>query len=174
MRRTFHPRPCWLLVAGLIILAGCTSPGDSGDHDPDHHDHAGHEIPAHKPRTFPDAIRQSRELADRVTAKAASGRAADLLSGRELSEALDVAEWLPEIAAETDMPESAWNEVDAQSRTLVTGYRTLLDQAKAGAIKPEALAHLKESVAAVATLERFLAAADPRWFGTTRTAAATP
>ena len=47
------------------LIAGCRgehSPGESGHDD---EDHAGHVIPAHKPKTFPDAVRRLRELNDR-------------------------------------------------------------------------------------------------------------
>ncbi len=34
---------------------------------------------------------------------------------KTLAIALDIANWLPEIAADSDMPETPWNEVNAQS-----------------------------------------------------------
>ena len=36
----------------------------------------------------------------------------------ELHEMVDIARWLPEIAADSDMPEDQWNEVDAHAAEL--------------------------------------------------------
>jgi hypothetical protein len=130
----------------VLAIAGC-----GGDQSPgEDHEHAAHVIPAHKPRTFPDAVRRLRELNDRL-ARGASDEPA-------LGIALDIANWLPEIAAESEMPEAPWNEVNACSAALVSDYRTIL----AGTGGRDEL--VRDAGGAISGLETLLAASDPRWF----------
>jgi hypothetical protein len=150
-------------AAGLLLLAvaGCRgehSPGENGDHD---EDHAGHVIPAHKPRTFPNAVRRLRELNDRIASGAAQGQPATASPGEPpLNIALDIANWLPEIAAESDMPEKPWDEVNARSAAIVADYRTIL----AGAATDGGGKPVRDAGEAISGLEKVLAAADPKWF----------
>jgi hypothetical protein len=137
---------CWLVVAGC---GGEHSPGED-------HEHVGHVIPAHKPRTFPDAVRRLRELNDRFAHDAAQ-RPPDEPT---LNIALDIANWLPEIAAESEMPEGPWDEVNARSAALVSDYRTMLSATAADG--RDAL--VRDAGEAISGLESVLAAADPRWF----------
>jgi hypothetical protein len=139
-----------VVVAALLAAAGCG--GDSPGADDDHDDgHAGHVIPAHRPKTFPDAVRRLRELNDRI------GRG----PARETTGiALDIANWLPEIAAESDMPPGPWDEVNARSAELVSDYRTIL----AGPAAGDPGAPARHAGEAIAGLEGILAAADGRWF----------
>ncbi len=147
---------CWLAVAGC---RGEPSPGED-------HEHAGHVIPAHKPRTFPDAVRHLRELNDRLARAAAERPPGD----QTLNVALDIANWLPEIAAESEMPEVPWNQVNARSAALVSDYRTIL--AGAAADDPDEL--VRDAGDAISGLETLLAAADPRWFAGPEKHAGTP
>jgi hypothetical protein len=149
---------CWLAVAGC---RGEPSPGED-------HEHAAHIIPAHKPRTFPDAVRRLRELNDRL----ARGAAKRLPDDPTLNVALDIANWLPEIAAESEMPETPWNEVNARSAALVSDYRTILSDAGAAAGDPDE--RLRDAGNAISGLETLLAAADPRWFTGPENRAAAP
>jgi hypothetical protein len=148
-----------LAVATILLgLAGCRgehSPGE--DHD---HDHIGHVIPAHKPRAFPEAVRRLRELNDRLARGTVDGQPAAAPDDRTLNIALDIANWLPEIAAESDMPEKPWNEVNARSAAIVADYQTILSRtaadAKSGAVS--------DAGRAISDLETLLAGADLRWF----------
>ena len=140
-------------ATALLALAagGCgggDSPGAGGDHD---EDHAGHVIPAHRPKTFPEAVRHLRELNDQITHDPETGT---------LGIALDIANWLPEIAAESDMPRAPWDEVNARSAELVSDYRAILSGSEAS--EQGAAAH--HAGGAIASLEKILAAADARWF----------
>ncbi len=84
--------------------------------------------------------------------------------------ALDIANWLPEIAAESDMPEPPWNEVNAHSAALVADYRTMLSGAAAdGRGEP-----VRDAGEAISGLEKVLAAADPKWFAVPEKHAETP
>jgi hypothetical protein len=139
-----------------LMSAGCR--GDhpaEGDHD---EDHIGHVIPAHKPKDFPAAVHKLRELNRAIDAGITGGQTRALVDDRTLPIALDIATWLPEIAADSDMPEKPWNAVNTQSETLVAAYKHLVGGAD------DAGRAAKEADRSVAALEGLLAEADPRWF----------
>ena len=74
--------------------------------------------------------------------------------------ALDIANWLPEIAADSDMPEPPWNDVNARAVTIVADYQAIRSGAAAG----DAHNRVEDAAQAISDLESLLAAADPRWF----------
>jgi hypothetical protein len=151
-------------AACLLAMAGCQdehSPSAEHEHE---HDHAGHVIPAHKPKTFPDAVRRLRELRGQI-ALAASER-----TGREaMPIALDIAAWLPEIAADSDMPEQPWNRVNDQASVLLASFEVLGDKRPG-----DAHAALEAADRALSNLEELLARADPRWFDGSPTSTPSP
>jgi hypothetical protein len=149
-------RPAGFAAALLLMFVGCR-----GEHSPgeDHQDHAGHVIPAHKPKSFPEAVLRLRELNDRLARVVVGGPPA-APGDRTLDIALDIATWLPEIAADSEMPEPPWDEVNARSATLVSDYRTILAAAAAG----DRDHRVRDAGEAISRLEKLLAAADPRWF----------
>jgi hypothetical protein len=159
------------IVAAVCLLAwaGCR-PDHSPGEGPGHEDHAGHVIPAHKPKSFPDAIRLLRELNRTIEATLIAGKAGSPLDDRTVPIALDIANWLPEIAAESDMPKQPWDEVNDRSAAIVSDYRAIL--AGAGD-RGERVRHAGQ---AISGLEAVLDAADPRWFASPgdRDAAETP
>jgi hypothetical protein len=140
----------------LIALAGChrePSPGhDEG--------HVGHVIPAHKPKTFPDAVRRLRDLNPEIGRIVAEGYHGSLTGVKSLNVAMDIANWLPEIAADSDMPEPPWNDVNARAAMIVADYRAILS---GGAFK-NAQSRVEDAARAISDLESLLEAADPRWF----------
>ena len=140
--------------------AGCGGENSPGEPGPDNEDHAGHVIPAHKPKTFPDAVRRLRELNDGLVRDLGGEQAPSSSDQKTLQIALDIANWLPEIAADSDMPEGPWNKVNTQSAAIVADYQAML-AAKGSNDARE----LVSSGKAISELERVLAAADPRWFG---------
>jgi hypothetical protein len=144
------------LATSLVVLAGCR-----GDNSPgENHDHIGHVIPAHKPKTFPEAVHCLRELNDRLARGRGEGQPAAAPDDRTLNIALDIANWLPEIAAESDMPVKEWNEVNARSASIVADYQTILSGTAADARYGAA----SNAGRAISDLETLLAGADPRWF----------
>ena len=154
-------------TACLIMLAGChgeNSPGDTKDNE---EEHAGHVIPAHKPKTFPDAVRRLRELNDHFL-RDGTGKVSGSPTGpTNLQIALDIANWLPEIAADSDMPETPWNEVNARSARLTTDYHALM------ANTANARTEVEQAKAEIGQLEKLLLACDTNWFqGTGRFVAA--
>ena len=82
--------------------------------------------------------------------------------------ALDIANWLPEIAADSDMPETPWNEVNARSARLVADYQALVTSAA------NARAEMDQANAEIGNLEKLLLACDPRWFEGTGKVVAAP
>jgi hypothetical protein len=153
----------FLFAAALLCLApgGCQGDRPAGDdHDGEH---AGHVVPAHKPKDFPAAVRRLRELARTLGEGTPRGRLQALAEDRTLPIALDIATWMPEIAADSDMPEKPWDVVNAQSEALVASYKTLLGSAN-GTGSGDAGAAAREADRAVAALERLVGEADPRWF----------
>ncbi|MFO0888148.1 MAG: hypothetical protein U0790_03260 [Isosphaeraceae bacterium] len=131
----------------LVLLSGCgseTSPGQ---------DHVGHVIPAHKPRTFSEAVRSLKSLDESLALASGAPQPGD----QTLEKAIDVAGWLPEVAAESDMPEGPWEEVDRLAGALVSAYRSR--RASPGRGEPT---HASQGL--VAELEKILEQADPHWF----------
>ena len=154
--------------ACLIVIAGChgaKSPGDVPEHE---EEHAEHVIPAHKPRTFPDAVRRLRELNDQFVRDGVGGKSGSPDGPTNLEIALDIANWLPEIAADSDMPETPWNEVNARSARLVGDYQALATNAA------NARVEIDQANAEIGNLEKLLLACDARWFDGARKAVSAP
>jgi hypothetical protein len=137
-----------LTLASLFLVApGCGRDRGSAGAPDDHQVHAGHVIPAHKPKAFPDAVRRLEELDGAI----ARGSADD----KTLSMVADIAGWLPEIAAESDMPEGPWDEVNRLSAALVEHYWKLMNSTPGGR---------KGATRDVAALATVLEKSDLRWF----------
>jgi hypothetical protein len=161
---TVGSRKTLLVAALLFACAGCRgdqSPGESEEH-------VGHVIPAHKPKDFPSAVRRLRELNGLIASKVAEGKAKSLVAEKTLPIALDIANWLPEIAADSDMPESPWNEVNDRSSALVAHYEKILAGAEIGDQSPNVSVLATEAGATIKALETLLNSADPRWFDSAR------
>ncbi len=149
----------------LLPACGCKSQSasameDDNDHD---HDHAGHHAPAHKPKDLPEAVKRLRELNHKIELMVARGKRQSLVEDRTLPIALDIATWLPEIAADSDLPEPLWNAVNRQSEIIVANYRQVVNSAEEAPSAP-----MNSAVAAndqpITVLEKLLTEADPRWF----------
>ncbi len=149
-----------VLLACLLPVAGCDSArsqGEAGRHD-EHH--IGHVIPAHKPRSFPQAVARCRELNNQIKERVARGNPNPSIDPQLLSVALDIANWLPEIAAASDMPPSPWNEVHARAADLASAYETV----RRGGSLPEVQTAMKQANESITALESLLGSADSRWF----------
>jgi hypothetical protein len=160
LKSTVGSRKTLLVASLLFACAGCRgdqSPGESEEH-------AGHVIPAHKPKDFPTAVRRLRELNEQIASRIAEGKARSLVAEKTLPIALDIANWLPEIAADSDMSESPWNEVNDRSSELVADYEKLLAGLEIGDQPSDASALATEAGATIKALETILDSTDPRWF----------
>ena len=93
------------------------SHSDDGDkHDHDHFHEHDHVTADHRPEDFADAVESLASLNQEIATELESGDIDH--ADHAIHEILDIARWLPEIAADSDMPEGQWNEVDAHSTTL--------------------------------------------------------
>lgn len=149
-----RPRRPFAVLAIVLVVAGCERDRRTGDVSDDH---AGHVIPAHKPKTFPEAVRRLKTLDEAIGGGVSEGATSRPVDDKMLSMATDIAGWLPEIAAESDLPEGPWEEVDRLSAALVTEYRAM----KAPGGRGDAARASGRNVAALVTI---LEKADPRWF----------
>lgn len=144
----------------LALLLGPTGCRDEHEHEHEH-GHAEHVDPPHWPSDFPDAVA-------RLTAGHAETREA-LLAGR-VDETLDgllhvqrdLAKWLPEVAADSDMPEGPWNRVNALAARLLAAHESAIADFDAG--RPLGGDQLAEVEPMLEDLERLSAEADPAWF----------
>jgi hypothetical protein len=154
-----------LLAACLLALSGCGEGDSPGDTHGQGEEHAGHVIPAHKPKSYPNAVRGLRDLNDKISRSVVKGQP----DADTLRVALDVATWLPEIAADSDMPEAQWNAVNSRSSALVEDYQELLKDNSGNARGVVEDANVK-----IGDLEQLLLASDPRWFAGAGRGAAPP
>jgi hypothetical protein len=149
-----------LAAVCLFGLGGCRGDHSPGDAKGGDEDHVGHVIPAHKPKTFPEAVRSLKKLNDQIVREVAAGQPGASADDKTVRLALDVANWLPEIAARSDMPENPWNEVNARSAALVGHYKTVLSGVAAG----NTVHALRDADKEIADLASLLDASDNRWF----------
>lgn len=117
MKLSFSPG----LIASLAALAlgagglsGCREAASSSGQE-GARPHIGHERPAHWPESLEAAVGQLRRLGQAIDSQPGDAPAAEA----NLRMALDIAGWLPEIAADSDMPEPSWNEVNTLAAGLV-------------------------------------------------------
>ncbi|MBY0395369.1 MAG: hypothetical protein K2X91_02720 [Thermoleophilia bacterium] len=154
------------LALALALTFGLAA-GCGHDHDHDHADHddegPAHVIPAHRPVTFPDGVRSLRAYHERIGKTLAEG--GETPDPAALAEALDVAKWLPEIAAESDMPEAPWDAVSRDAGAVAEALDGLLARVKGGAKSAtDPAAWLKDAGRGIAALEATLASSEPAWF----------
>jgi hypothetical protein len=98
---TFH-RVTYIALATCLLplIAGCGSGGA--------HPESEHHVPAHKPADFPAAVRRLQELHAEILA-GARHRAADEINAYD--EMADIVKWLPELAADSDVPKEPWDQI---------------------------------------------------------------
>jgi hypothetical protein len=162
-RRVLPSRTCALaIIISALACCGCLNDHSSEESGHDG-DHAGHVIPAHKPKNIHDAVSRLRDLNATISLKVGEGKTRSLIDDKTLPIALDIATWLPEIAGDSDMPEGPWSEVNARSGKLVADYEKVLAAAPSSS-DLGALAAVRNADLEISGLETFLAHADPRWF----------
>lgn len=103
--------PLLMLLAVVLGLAGCI-------HDAEVNDHLSHEIPEHKPATY-------RELATELNERFREFLEAGPFDATRQSELSDIINWVPELAADSDLRRTEWEQAVQHGRRL----RELFDQA---------------------------------------------
>jgi len=114
-------------------------------------EHLEHHIPAHKPATFTDAVEALRNRIRHVGDESAAGRA-DHLAG-DLSELRDIVDWLPELAADSDMRKADWDEVNALTAELRGNFQNLHGDGTSAGLEPQSV---EQFLYVVSRLEPFI------------------
>jgi hypothetical protein len=94
-------------------------------------DRAEHVTPAHKPLDYAAAVERLEDLRRAILA-------GQTRSPNELDwfvELQDVARWLPELAADSDLEEASWNRVDEVAQRLVDRTTAVLMCAPGGRVE---------------------------------------
>jgi len=140
-----------LALLGPLAAQGCRRPSE--------HHHAEHVDPAHRPEDFPSAletlIRQNRRLLEPRS---------DAVATQDLNpaELLDIARWLPELAADSDMPEAPWSEARALALQLESTYTMIDTTLNEGSSIDEALRdRLQRDLDQMLEFQNTI---DPNWF----------
>lgn len=131
-------RLCMLLgglLACTLMLPGCTTAVE--DKEALEHHHA-----PYRPATYADAVTQLRLRYESL---------GDPPSRHESDELRDIITWLPQLAADSPMKKTAWDDVNKTSRQLAGLYETDLQQRRAGTKEPQVAARYGELVNRLAT-----------------------
>jgi hypothetical protein len=86
----------------LLPTTGCTESGASAAHDEQHNEHF---IPEHKPANFAEAVEEIKHRSTHLTQHAGHGHDDEAVEFQEL---VDIVDWLPELAADSDLNEVDW------------------------------------------------------------------
>ena len=100
----------FLLLPGLC---GCGGSEVADAHDDDHH--LEHFVPHHKPANYAEAVEEIEHRAQHLSDHAGHGHADE---AEEFQELLDIVNWLPELAADSDLNEADWNKANSAATTL--------------------------------------------------------
>ena len=100
------------MIAIAMLLTGCQ--GKQGVEEEDHH------IPEHLPADFDQALTRIEQLAAHLgTGAALEKMPTEVNVSTELR---DVVRWLPELAAQSDLAEEDWNQVDRATVDLIEKF----------------------------------------------------
>ena len=105
--RTLAP----LVISAFLLpyLIGCGSSETANGED----QHLEHFVPAHKPANFSEAVEEIPHRCEHLTSHAGRGHNDESAKFQEL---LNIVNWLPELAADSDLNESEWNSANAAAK----------------------------------------------------------
>lgn len=111
-------------ICGLLSIAasGCgteTTTSQAADHSDE--EHLEHFVPEHKPANFSAAVNSIQSRIQQLTSTKGS-------RAQELSELGEIIDWLPEIAANSDMRRKNWEQVDVITVELAALFHQLPQQ----------------------------------------------
>lgn len=89
-------RLLWQVSLVMLAFCGC------GHHEEDEDHHLEHLIPAHKPESFAETVTELKSRGPAVFAGEATDDAQQ--------ELLDIVDWLPELAADSDLKRKQWEQ----------------------------------------------------------------
>jgi hypothetical protein len=95
----------------LSLPTGCSRATGVGEED----EHLEHFIPPHKPQTF-------RELVDELSKRVTHLSGATDPSSAELQELRDIIDWIPELAADSDLLKADWELAERTGKELQQCY----------------------------------------------------
>ncbi len=107
---------CAVCLVGLVAAAGMGC--GSAAHD----DHLEHHVPEHKPHDLVDAV---DEIEKRWQGLETAWKTNPGQNSEALSELIDIIRWLPEVAGDSDLPESDWNTVNGISKSWQAKLRAM-------------------------------------------------
>lgn len=96
----------------LPTVCGCSG-SEVADADEDHH--LEHFVPHHKPANFAAAVEDIEHRAQHLSDHAGHGHADE---GDEFQELVDIVNWIPELAADSDLNEADWNKASFAATAL--------------------------------------------------------
>jgi len=131
---------CLIMLSLCLMLSSCQTYAEA--------EHLEHVTPEHKPASYTDAIIQIRQRFREVL----DGKLEGSLRSQRLSELGDILRWLPEIAAESDLKKSQWEQVEQISRRLTALQSSLSSTAKLSA---EQLGEIEEQLQTLDSLNAF-------------------
>lgn len=126
MRNTHALELAFLPLLILCTAVGCGTPTSNamtGAESVRQADHLEHHVPEHRPASFAAAVEQIASRHERLRNEI--GKATREPVDRQLRELLDILDWLPEIAGDSDLRQADWNLVQQQAHQLADCYQKL-------------------------------------------------
>tara|TARA_R110002095_G_scaffold97122_2_gene85067 strand:+ start:73855 stop:74319 length:465 start_codon:yes stop_codon:yes gene_type:complete len=115
----YHLRSVTILYLcgfSFFLLSGCTETAQSGVED----DHLEHHIPEHKPDSFSATV---KEVDTRMRTLLENNHADTYQVHKQ--ELTDIISWIPEMAADSELKHTAWNEVKQISGNLKNVFKQI-------------------------------------------------
>lgn len=105
-----------LCLSSLLgtFQAGCTQTGESAAEE----DHLEHHIPEHKPKTYTQTV---RELDSRM--RTLLNQSPTEVKPEEKQQLEEIIDWIPELAADSELKHKDWNEVKQLSTEIKSVFQ---------------------------------------------------
>ena len=100
----------------IVLQTGCNKVAESASKE----DHLEHHIPEHKPKTYSATV---KELDTRMR-RLLNHRQEQSIQIKQ-QELADIIEWIPELAADSELKHKDWNQVKQVSTELTTVYKMI-------------------------------------------------
>ena len=144
-----------VLIVMAVLCAMSSGCGSSSSHsitaESADHDGLEHHIPEHKPKSFDAAVPELRRRLAVIRSAFESDQT--LASSEELTEFEDIVNWLPELAADSDMHKPEWDQVHEIAKRLQSEC-IQLSKRKSSDSRPEIA--IQACAASIAELAKFL------------------